>query len=464
MWATGFALALTPLASPYFVANNIPNMVYELVAGGILSALFIPTYMGIKAERGADDAWRFASHVFNLAVLTLGAIAIIGTVWPEPFIWTQTFSMTGPETAAVRASAAFFFRFFAIQVVIYGGGMVVQGLLNAHRKYLWPALGPVTTLGVVTMFAVMVPELVRGGIRYTAELGLSDPAVHRMLRLAVPTVIYVATNLVAVSFRNSTALEVTPKGPAALMYAWTFYQLPYGIIAVALATAVFTELSDSAGRKDYSALKEHFSRGLRVTGVLMLPAAAMLIALSEPLVSLYRVGQFKASDVPMVADILKLWAMGLLFFACMMFVLRTFYSLKDTRTPMLANLALTPVQIGLYVVLSTGVATWSGLGINGIPLADGVFYALLLGTLLAPPGSWSPSVWAAFCGSARCRSQLASYAAHSGVSPIRTASRDGRRRPHPRAQRGGAHRNNRCRSTHHPRRHACGSGRRRLRR
>ncbi len=166
------------------------------------------------------------------------------------------------------------------------------------------------------------------------------------------------------------------------MYAWTFYQLPYGIIAVALATAVFTELSDSAGRKDYSALKEHFSRGLRVTGVLMLPAAAMLIALSEPLVSLYRVGQFKASDVPMVASILRLWALGLLFFACMMFVLRTFYSLKDTRTPMLANLALTPVQIGLYVVLSTGVATWGGLGINGIPIADGVFYALLLSALL----------------------------------------------------------------------------------
>ena len=188
-----------------------------------------------------------------------------------------------------------------------------------------------------------------------------------MLRLAVPTVLYVATNLVAVSFRNSTALSVTPKGPAALMYAWTFYQLPYGIIAVALATAVFTELSDSAGRKDYSALKEHFSRGLRVTGVLMLPAAAMLIALSEPLVSLYRVGQFKASDVPMVASILRLWALGLLFFACMMFVLRTFYSLKDTRTPMLANLALTPVQIGLYVVLSTGVATWGGLGIRRNP-------------------------------------------------------------------------------------------------
>ena len=64
--------------------------------------------------------------------------------------------------------------------------------------------------------------------------------------------------------------------------------------------------------------------------------------------------------MPMVAEVLRLWAMGLVFFACMMFVLRTFYSLKDTRTPMLANLALTPVQIGLYLVLTTGVAVERG--------------------------------------------------------------------------------------------------------
>ena len=411
MWATAFALGATGLMSSYSIANNIPNMVFELVAGGILSSLFIPTFMELSAENGEDDAWRFASHVFNIFVLALGVVALVGILFPQLFIWTQTFRSPAGESQGVRLAAEFFFRFFAIQIVIYGGGMVMQGLLNAQRRYLWPALGPVfnnvvvigamlafaamplgrtsltvlavgTTLGVLTMFGVMVPSLARGGIRYTRELGLRDPAVRRMLVLAVPTVIYVMTNIVAVSFRNASALAVANNGPSVLMYAWTFYQLPYGILAVALATAVFTELSDAAGRKDMTELKAHFGRGLRATGVLMLPAAAMLIALAEPLVSLYRVGAFKAADVPQVATALRLWAAGLIFFACMMFVLRTFYSLKDTRTPMLANLALTPVQIGLYVLLSTGVATWSGLGVNGIPIADGVFYALLLGTLL----------------------------------------------------------------------------------
>jgi putative peptidoglycan lipid II flippase len=412
MWATALALGATPLMASYSVANNMPNMIFELVAGGILSSLFIPTFLEVKAERGEEAAWRFASHVFNLSVLSLGVIAILGTAFPAPFIWTQTFRLTPEEAEGVRRAAEFFFRFFAIQVVVYGSGMVIQGLLNARRQYLWPALGPVfnnlvviatmlavyamgvttptglvllavgTTAGVFAMFGVMVPSLVKGGVRYTPELGLSDPAVRKMLVLAIPTVIYVTTNLVAVSFRNASAFAVAENGPSILMYAWTFYQLPYGILAVALATAVFTELSEAAGMKNAAAFKDHFRTGLRMTGVLMLPASAVLIALAEPLVSLYRVGNFEQADVAPVASVLRWWALGLVLFAAMMFVLRAFYSLKDTLTPALANVGASAVQIGLYVVLTTGIGSWAGLGINGIPITDVIFYALLLVTLI----------------------------------------------------------------------------------
>lgn len=410
MWAMALALGATGLASAYNIANNIPNMIFELVAGGILSSLFIPTFMQVKAERGEDGAWKFASHVFNIFVLVLGVVALVGTLFPQPFIWTQTFRDTSAGSDAVRQAAEFFFRFFAIQVVVYGGGMVIQGVLNAKRRYLWPALGPVfnnlvviatmlwvatmplnktsmtvlavgTTLGVVAMFAVMIPSLVRSEIRYTPRIGWRDPYVRRMLVLAVPTVIYVITNLVAVSFRNASALAVAPNGPSVLMYAWTFYQLPYGILAVALATAVFTEMSDAAGRTDLDEFRETFSRGLRATALLILPAAGMLIALALPLSTLFLIGRFRASDVPEVASALRWWALGLVFFACMMFVLRAFYALKDTRTPMLTNLVTTSVHIGGYLVLTTGVGAWTGFGINGVPIADGIFYALQFSVL-----------------------------------------------------------------------------------
>lgn len=412
MWAMAAALGASGVTAAYNIANNIPNMIFELVAGGILSSLFIPTYLQVKVERGNTEAHRFASHVLTLSVLALGLIAVIGTVLPGPFIWTQTFRDAGEGSAAVRATAAFLFRFFAVQIAVYGAGMVVQGILNAERRYLWTALGPVfnnlvviatmlivaarpltdaslvvlaigTTLGVVTMFAVMVPSLLRTDFRYRFDLGLDDPYVRRMLALAVPTVVYVATNLVAVSFRNASALAVSDNGPAILAYAWTFYQLPYGILAVALATAVFTELSEAAGRSDLEAYRRTFSRGLRATVALILPASALIVALAEPLATLYLIGRFSERDIVPVATALRVWAAGLVFFACMMYTLRAFYSLKDTRTPMLVNLATTVVQIAGYLVLTSGIGAWSGLGVNGVPLTDGLFSALQFSVLIA---------------------------------------------------------------------------------
>jgi putative peptidoglycan lipid II flippase len=411
MWATAFALGATGLMSAYTVANNIPNMIFELAAGGIISSLFIPTFMELRETKDEETAWRFTSHVFNLTVLVLGVVGIIGTLFPAPFVWTQTFRMPADQASLVVPEATFFFKFFAIQVVLYGAGSVISAVLNSQRKYFWPAVGPIfnnvvaiatmiafvalrgdfglslvvlaagTTLAVLVMFAVQVPALFKTGWRHSWGLGLEDPALRRMLWLAVPTVIYVVTNLVAVSFRNASAFAVSPTGPSILTYAWIFYQLPYGILAVALATAVFTELADAAGRQDTEEFKSTFLRGLRTTGVLMLPTSALLIALATPLVSLYRVGAFKASDVPLVVGALRWWACGLIFYASTMFLLRTFYSLKDTRTPMLVNIALTVVQIGLYVLLSTGVGAWPGIGINGIPVADVVFFTLSSVTL-----------------------------------------------------------------------------------
>ncbi|MDH4140948.1 MAG: MATE family efflux transporter, partial [Coriobacteriia bacterium] len=304
--------------------------------------------------------------------------------------------------------------FFAVQIVFYGAGAIINALLNSQRRYFWPAIAPVfnnlvvivtllgfyvpfrdtnpdlakaglaigTSLGVLAMVVVPIPDLIRLRPRYALRINLRHPALRLMGRMAVPSVLYVVTNLVAVSFRNAYALQVSLEGPATLLYAWMFYQLPYGVLGVALATAVFTELSDQAGRDDWTAFKGTFLRGFRATGLLILPMAAMLVALAEPLVTLYQAGRFTAEDVPAVAQILRWWGVALFFYASSMFVLRTFYSLKDTRTPMIVNGVLTVLQVGLYATLTVGLAGWAGIGLAGIPVTDMIFYALLLATLV----------------------------------------------------------------------------------
>ncbi|MDP2232092.1 MAG: lipid II flippase MurJ, partial [Actinomycetota bacterium] len=343
-----------------------------------------------------EDAWAFASTVFNIATLALAIVAVAGTVWAEAFVRTQTF-----RTSASDASlAVYFFRFFAVQVVIYGAGSVMSGILNSQRKYLWVAIGPVfnnivviitllgfyvpfrhsdptlakiglavgTTLGVLAMYVVQIPSLMALKPNWSWRIQWRHPGLRAIGLMAIPTIVYVVTNLVAVSFRNAYALEVSASGPATLLYAWMWYQLPYGVLAVALATAIFTELSEQAGRKDYTLFKETFANGLRATGMLIMPMAAMLIALAPQLVRLYRAGAFKSSDIPVVSNVLVWWGVSLFFFASTMFLLKTFYSLKDTLTPMFVNLVLTVGQIAMYATLTVGFAGWSGLGLRGIPI------------------------------------------------------------------------------------------------
>ncbi|MBU4555718.1 MAG: murein biosynthesis integral membrane protein MurJ [Actinobacteria bacterium] len=409
-WAIAYALGVTAFAASYNVANNIPNMIYELVAGGVISALFIPVFMEQWESESKEDAWAFASTVFNIATLALAIVAVAGTVWAEAFVRTQTF-----RTSASDASlAVYFFRFFAVQVVIYGAGSVMSGILNSQRKYLWVAIGPVfnnivviitllgfyvpfrhsdptlakiglavgTTLGVLAMYVVQIPSLMALKPNWSWRIQWRHPGLRAIGLMAIPTIVYVVTNLVAVSFRNAYALEVSASGPATLLYAWMWYQLPYGVLAVALATAIFTELSEQAGRKDYTQFKETFANGLRATGMLIMPMAAMLIALAPQLVRLYRAGAFKSSDIPVVSNVLVWWGVSLFFFASTMFLLKTFYSLKDTLTPMFVNLVLTVGQIAMYATLTVGFAGWSGLGLRGIPIADAIFYALVAFSLM----------------------------------------------------------------------------------
>ena len=412
-WALALALGTTAVSSAYHVANNVPNMIFELVAGGILSSLFIPTFMKVRKERGDEAAWRFAGNLMSLVALVLGLVALIGILFPTPIMWTQYF-LTGDSgyTEELLALASFFFRFFAIQAVFYGVGMIIQALLNAQRKYLWASLGPVfnnlvvigflvsayyfmsfdetmftiialgTSLGVLVMFLVMMPSLRKTGFRLHLGINLKDPDLRAMLKLALPMIFYVICNLIAVSVRNAAAATTGPDSQAVIFFASIWQSLPYGIIAVSVATALFTELSKAATEKNMEEFKTSLVTGLRTTTLLMLPASALLFGLAYPLIQLYVGGRMSVEDAAPIVTVLQVWAVSLVFFAGMMYLLRAFYSLRDTWTPAIANFFLTIIQIAGYLLLTGAVLSGNHFGVVGIPIADGIFFTLLFITLL----------------------------------------------------------------------------------
>lgn len=400
-WAMAFALGNTLVTSAYQVANNMPNMVYELVAGGLLGAAFIPVYLLQRERRGDAGGNSFACNMLNLTIIVLGVLSVLCTVFAPQVIATQTFTVEG--SAEVSQHAVLFFRIFAIQILFYGVGGIVTGILNANRVYFLPSLAPAlnnaiviasffayiplsaadqqaalvvlgagTSLGVVVQFAIQMPALRKIGFRWRPSLDLRDPALREALKIAVPTIIYIAGTMVAFSCRNAFSLQTGENGPATLLYAWTWYQLPYGVFAVSLARALFTEMSEDAAKGRKRLLRQHIQTGISGTLLLIIPLAGLMGALATPLMQLFQAGAFNAEDASYVGSILAAWAVSLPFYSVFMYLYNVFASLRRFMRFAAVSTVLVVVQVGLYMLLCPP----DRLGLAGVPVADLTYYGL----------------------------------------------------------------------------------------
>lgn len=420
-WATAFALGNTVITSAYQVANDMPNMVFELVAGGLLSTAFLPIYLR-QREKGEHEADVFGSNILSISLLLLGIITLLATVFAPQIMFTQTF-MTGGEDQQL---ATFFFRIFAIQIMFYGVGGIIGGILNARRRFVWPALGPVfnnivvivtmfgyvpisaldpqfamvwlavgTSVGVFVQVGVQVPALVRTGFRWRPHIDWHDPALKEAVHLAVPALVFTIMNLACVSVMNAFALDVSSSGPSSLYYARLWYQLPYGVLAVALSTAMFTEMSESVARGDKDAFRANVRAGLRSTFFLIIPMATLLVIMAPLLITLYHAGQFTADDIGTVASILMWWGVCLPFYSGYLYLYFAFSALRKLKVVTIVNVFASLLQMFLYAFLSEYIPRAdgsSGLGLIGIPISDAIFFSImffvLLGLLYREVGSF----------------------------------------------------------------------------
>ena len=400
-WVMAFALGNTLITSAYSVANNMPNVLYDLVAGGILGAAFIPVYLLQKERAGQDGGNLFANNILNLTIVVLGILSLVAAIFAPAVIATQTFTVE--NTAEVTRQAVFFFRIFAIQLLFYGIGGVVNGILNAERIYFLPALAPAlnnllviaaflayiplnrtnpalantvlavgTTLGVAVQAFIQIPALRKTGYRWRPVIDLHDPALIEAVKIAVPTALYIVGALVAFSCRNAFSLWSGDEGPSVLVYAWMWFQLPYGVLAVSLSRTMFTEMSVDAAKENLTGLREHIVSGINVTLLLIIPLAALMGVFSESIMQLFQAGRFSAEDVVQVARVLTLWVIGLPFYSVWMYLYNVFAAMRKFFRFAILNTVFVVLQCGLYALLCPANA----LGLAGVPIADVVFYTL----------------------------------------------------------------------------------------
>lgn len=403
--AMAYALGVTGtrLADTYNLANTTPNIVYELFLGGIFTAVFVPVLVELRTDRSGDP-----SALVSVALLALAVLSVLTAVAAPVVIRVYTFRVADPATRQAQLElATFLLRWFAPQIFFYGLSAVAQALLNVRGRFGPPAFAPVlnnvvaaatfityarvlgeqglslgtgaktllgagTTAGVVLQALVLLPYLRHERLRLVPRF--SDPAVVKILHRSAYVIGYVVVNQVGLWVVLALA-NGRQGGVTAYQIAYMFFQLPHGLFAVSLLTALFPDLSRAAAAGDWDAFRRWFAAGVRGVAYLLLPAAIGYGILAGPITRLILArGVAETADAALVASVLQAFAVGLVFFSSFQLLTRCFYALGDTRTPT----ALNGVAVGVNTLANVPLFAW--LGVRGLAFGHAIAYAT--GTLL----------------------------------------------------------------------------------
>jgi putative peptidoglycan lipid II flippase len=383
----------------YLAAFRLPDLLFQLVAGGALGSAFIPVFSGCLARRDLTGAWRLFSAVTNLVLVIMTAFAGLAALLAPLLVrYVLAPGFTPPQ----QELTASLMRWMLISTVIFGVSGIIMGALNSFQHFLLPALAPLLyNLAIIAGAWFLAPDLgihglvvgvVAGAalhldvqlfglwwlrVQYYPTLGLADPRVREVGRLMAPRVLGLAA--VQLNFWINTVLaSALPAGSlSALNYAWLLMLLPQGIVAQAVATAAFPTFAALEARGQYAELRQVLSRTLRGVLFLSIPAAAGLFAWRVPLVRmLLERGEFTSHSTELTAYALAFYAFGLIGHSVVEIVSRAFYALHDTRTPVAIGIG----SMALNVLLSLTLR--GPLGYAGLALANTLATSLEMALLL----------------------------------------------------------------------------------
>ncbi|TXS42164.1 murein biosynthesis integral membrane protein MurJ [Streptomyces sp. uw30] len=387
--ATGFARSavvaaalgtIGPTADGYAVGNALPTIVYVLLLGGALNAVFVPEL--VKAAKEHDDGGAaYTDRLVTVCVVALLAITATA-VWAAPSIVDAYTDYTGEQAAMTTAFA----RYCLPQIFFLGLFTLLGQVLNARGRFgamMWApvlnnlvvmtvfglylalamgggdtltatetaVLGWGTTAGIAAQALALVPALRAARFRWRPRFDWRGSGLTRPLRAAGWLVLLVLANQAAywVTTRLATTagLDGGP-GYGAYNNAYALWVVPHGIITVSVVTALMPRMSAAAADGDTAAVRRDVSHALRVSASAVVPAACALFALAQPVMTLvFGYGRTSADDTAAMAGILMAFAPGLIALSGQYVLSRAFYALSDTRTPFLLNLVIVALNAGL---------------------------------------------------------------------------------------------------------------------
>lgn len=443
------ALGVGLTADGYAVANSVPTIVYTLLIGGALNAVFVPEL--VRAAKEHDDGGAaYTDRLLTVCVVALLAITALA-VWAAPALVDAYTGYTGAQATMTVAFA----RYCLPQIFFLGVFTLLGQVLNARGRFgsmMWtPVLNNVvviavfglylatgvggeltgaetallgwgTTAGIALQALALLPALRAARFRWQPRFDWRGSGLTRPLRAAGWLVLLVLTNQAAywVVTRLATLAGARAAaqgidggaGFSAYNNAYLLWAVPHGIVTVSLVTALMPRMSRAAADGDREGVRSDVSYALRAGAAAVVPAACLLLALAQPLMAaVFQYGRTDARDIAVMAGILVAFAPGLVAFSGQYVLSRAFYALSDTRTPFLLNLVIAGLNAGLslaaYALLPARWAVTGMAGAYSLALVAGwAVTALVLHRRLASggrPGAPRAALWRSAAAGAHAR-------------------------------------------------------------
>jgi putative peptidoglycan lipid II flippase len=373
----------------YIAAFIIPDTMYYLLVGGALAAAFIPIFTEYLARDQEEEGWKVASTFINMTVLLLLVFTVFGMIFARSLAPLEAPDFPPDKTRLLVELTRVMFP--AVCFTALSG--LMGGVLNSYHYFFIPALGSVVyniviiggavafgarfgikgmaigvVLGALANFLLQATGVKKHcGHQYRfGYIDLKNPGFHRLLWLMLPALIGLSATQANLVITNIMASSLPEGSITALRFANRLVQLPLGIFASGIAVAFFPLLSSLAAQDKMDEFKDTLALSIRSLFFLMLPAAIGLIVLREPLVKLLFEGQkFTSHDTRLTAWALLFYSLALFAHAAILMLPRAFYSLKDTKTPVMVSV----ISVTASIVMNWLFLKFTNLGVGGFALS-----------------------------------------------------------------------------------------------
>ncbi|MGD1992369.1 MAG: murein biosynthesis integral membrane protein MurJ [Anaerolineae bacterium] len=371
-----------PDVSALDAAIRVPNTLYDLLVGGMISSALVPVLSDYAAPERRDELWGLLSVLLSVASLLVCGFLLLGEVLAPQLIWL----MAGGLSPGAQTLATELLRLVLPAVLFLNLAGILTGALYALKRFVFPAFtAAIFNAALVAVALVMGRRwgvhsmaigLVAGAIlqvalqlpglrdsRLRLKLTLRHPALRRIGRLYLPILIgLVVDNLLSVILSYHLASRLNDSAISWMEYAAQIIQFPLGLVAVAISLATLPTLSRQASAREVGPFRQTLAQGMRLVLVLVIPATVGLFVLATPLVALvFEHGDFTTSDTAAVSEALRYHLLGLIFAAVDQLLIFAFYARKDTLTPAL-------VGVGATVFYAAATLLLAGLGLLNLPL------------------------------------------------------------------------------------------------